>query len=76
MAKWGNSVGVRLPKEALAQSSLRMGTTVNISVEKDGCILLSPARTKATLAELVEKITPDNKHSVVDWGHPTGEENW
>lgn len=76
LAKWGNSVAVRLPKAALAQSSLHSGDKLTVSVEKDGRIVLTPARRKLRLMELVEGITPENQHGDVDWGRPAGKEPW
>jgi antitoxin MazE len=29
-----------------------------------------------TLDELVDRITPENRHDEVDWGRPVGKEAW
>ncbi|MGB8682493.1 MAG: hypothetical protein WCD12_06370 [Candidatus Binatus sp.] len=28
------------------------------------------------LRELIERITPENSHELIDWGKPVGKENW
>ena len=76
LAKWGNSVGLRLPKEIVARSALQSGDSISISLEKDSKIVLTPKQRKITLAELVEAITPENQHDPVDWGRPAGKEAW
>ena len=36
-----------------------------------------PAETRRyDLQQLVKEITPENKHQLVDWGKPIGEEIW
>ena len=41
--KWGNSLGLRLAKNLLADSHLGVGDEVDISV-KDGTIIVAPAK--------------------------------
>jgi len=45
LKKWGNSTGVRIPKEILAKSNLKLNDEVNI-VAVDGGILLKAKRGK------------------------------
>ncbi len=76
LAKWGNSVGLRLPKELLAQTGLQTGDALSVTVEKGGSIVLRAKTGKVSLADLLGGITPDNLHSETDWGEATGGEGW
>jgi antitoxin MazE len=75
IALWGNSLGVRLPQAIVQQIGLKAGETVSISTEGDK-IILSPAKAKYTLQELLKDATPDQQHGEVDWGEPQGAEFW
>lgn len=75
IAKWGNSLGLRLPKAVAAEARVGEGDTVEVTV-KDGAIIIRPAQVTYTLEELVSKITPRNRHAETDWGKPVGREEW
>lgn len=75
VARWGNSLGLRLPKAVATEARIGEGDTVDISV-KDGAIIVRPAQPTYTLRELVSKITPRNRHGETDWGKAEGNEQW
>jgi antitoxin MazE len=75
IAQWGNSLGVRLPQAIAQEIGLKAGTIISISTEGDK-IILSPAKPKYTLQELLKNVTPEQQHDEVDWGEPQGEEVW
>ncbi len=75
IARWGNSLGLRLPKAIASEARIGEGDTVEMSV-KDGTIIVRPAQSTYSLHELVSKITPHNRHGETDWGKPTGHEQW
>ena len=75
IARWGNSLGVRLSKAVAAEAQVAEGDTVEVSV-KAGAIVLRPARPTYSLDQLVAKITPRNRHRETDWGAPAGDEQW
>ena len=75
--KWGNSLAVRIPKEAILGSGLSKGSSIEIILKKGEVILRPVAKKKKySLKELVEGITPFNRHEEVDWGAPRGREIW
>lgn len=76
LAKWGNSLAVRLPRQIVETARLQEGDPLNLSVGKDGAIVMRPARRKYRLEELVSRITPRNRHDETDWGGPVGGEIW
>ena len=75
IAKWGNSLGLRLPKSVALEAQLGEGDTVDVSV-KNGAIVVRPNRPTYNLKQLVAKITPRNRHGESDWGIPVGDEAW
>ena len=74
--RWGNSLGLRLPKTLTEQLSLNEGSTVVVTLEKNALVLRPQKRKDETLKQLLEHITPDNLHGAVDWGKPQGKEVW
>jgi antitoxin MazE len=75
ISKWGNSLGVRIPKAFATEAGLDDGTRVDISVSA-GRIVVTPIGREYELEELVEGITPENRHTETDWGRPAGGEVW
>jgi antitoxin MazE len=75
IARWGNSLGLRLPKSVALEAQLGEGDAVDVSV-KNGAIVVRPNRPTYSLEQLVAKITPRNRHKESDWGTPVGDEVW
>jgi antitoxin MazE len=75
VTRWGNSLGLRLPKTLATEAQIGEGDTVEISLQ-DGAILIRPTQTTYSLQELVSKITPRNRHGETDWGKAKGGEAW
>ena len=76
--KWGNSQGLRLAKNLLADAQLAVGDEVDINV-KDGLIIVTPAkriRGRHSLKDLVARIPKDYQTDEFDWGKPIGKEVW
>jgi antitoxin MazE len=75
IAKWGNSLGLRLPKSVAREAQLDEGDTVDVSVD-NGTIVIRPSRPRYALEELVGRITARNRHKESDWGPAAGHEVW
>jgi antitoxin MazE len=75
IAKWGNSLGLRLPKTVAREAELGEGDTVTVSV-RSGAIVIRPSRPTYSLDRLIAKITPRNRHDETDWSGPVGHEPW
>jgi antitoxin MazE len=75
VARWGNSLGVRIPRAQAEQARLEEGTEVEIVVEGES-LRVRPRPRAYSLDELVEQITPENRHEETDWGEPEGREIW
>jgi antitoxin MazE len=75
ISKWGNSLAIRLPKPFVDELGLGEGAEVEITL-RDGRLIVTAAGREYGLEELVEGITPENRHQVTDWGRPRGREVW
>ena len=74
--RWGNSVGLRVPKPMLEQLGLAEGSQVDVKVEA-GRLVIEPARRgRMTMAELLEGFSRDDRPEEVDWGPAVGRETW
>jgi len=66
--KWGNSLGVRIPRGLADEVGLGAGTEVSLTA-KDGELVLRPSLpSRLRLADLLAGITPENIHASVDTG--------
>jgi antitoxin MazE len=76
VAKWGNSLAVRIPQHLAKEIGLIDGGEVEI-VAIDGNLTIKPRRQKQySLDELIARITPENRHAEIDTGASVGEEIW
>lgn len=76
VAKWGNSLAVRIPQHLAKEIELVAGGEVEI-VAIDGNLVIKPKRQKQySLDELIAGITPTNRHAEIDTGMSVGEEVW
>jgi len=74
--KWGNSLGIRLPKTVAQEVEIDEGASVVIEA-RDGQIVITAAhKRRYRLSYLVRGITPKNRHAAVDTGDPRGKEAW
>ncbi len=76
--KWGNSQGIRLSKEVLAEANILVGDALEIVTTKEQ-IVIKPVRKirgKYDLKDLVSQIPSNYKVREEDWGSPVGLEVW
>jgi antitoxin MazE len=73
ITRWGNSLGLRIPKAMAAQVGLKAGAQVEVRVE-DGRIIVSAARPAYSLDDLLVGVTPSAMHTAHDWGAEAGRE--
>jgi antitoxin MazE len=74
IAKWGNSLAVRIPATDAKRAGLKEGTEVYLR-STAGRLVIEPAGPKYKLKELLEAITEENQHGEIDWGR-AGHEEW
>jgi antitoxin MazE len=75
IGKWGNSLAVRIPGIYAKELDLKEGVELEVTRVDDG-LLLRPRKTRYTLDELLDQITPENIHGETDWGSAVGREAW
>lgn len=73
VSKWGNSLGVRLPRALAEKAGLKEGTPVVFDVDEDAIVI---RRKKNSLEALLAQVTSANLHGEVDTGRPAGREAW
>lgn len=72
--KWGNSLGVRIPKNIIDIVDLEENSEVDIET-KDGVIIIFPKPKKQSLSNLLSQITKNNLHKA-DEDEVEGNEVW
>lgn len=73
IARWGNSLGLRIPKDLAARAGLLPGSRVEVEAEGDR-IVISRARPRYVLADLLKGMTPEAMRDAFDWGPDKGRE--
>lgn len=75
VARWGNSLALRIPKKIASSYQLDEGSDVEIIEDQDD-IRIRPVAGKLSLDELLKGITHENLHGEVDTGTVQGKETW
>jgi antitoxin MazE len=73
VGRWGNSLGLRIPKDIALRTGLREGARVDVETDGDR-IIISPARQRYVLADLLKGMTPEAMREAFDWGPDKGRE--
>jgi antitoxin MazE len=78
VARWGNSLAFRIPREVAERLKLKAGESVDIAVAGRTITIKpsAPARRKWSEAELLKGVTPAAVGGEIDWGDPVGDEVW
>lgn len=76
VVKWGNSLGIRIPKSFAIETGIDEGGDVDITMEGDSIVIrpIKPAR--FTLSGLVSMVRDDNLHEEILTGDAIGREIW
>ena len=77
ISKWGNSQGLRFPKDVMQSLHLCVGDKVNIFIEDDRAIIepIKKEKIKYDINELVAKIPKDYK-AQEEFSSSAGLEEW
>lgn len=74
--KWGNSLGLRIPKSFAKEAGVEEGSAVDISIDGER-LVIQPVRSPAyKLRDLVSEIREDNLHNEIPTGDRVGREVW
>jgi antitoxin MazE len=76
ISRWGNSLGVRIPKDVASRVGFTEGARVEIEVS-DGHVVISRSKPRYKLADLLKGMTPHDLREAsreADFGPDVGRE--
>jgi antitoxin MazE len=73
ISRWGNSLGVRIPKDMARRIGLNAGDRVDIEADSDR-IVIAPAAPRYRLEDLLVGMSPKAMRAAFDWGADAGRE--
>lgn len=76
IARWGNSLAIRIPQSLAKELDLTEGSGVEIVLVDSNLVIKPKVRRRYSLEELIQAITPENLHSEIDSGVTMGNEIW
>jgi antitoxin MazE len=74
--KWGNSLGLRIPKSVADEMGVGEGSEVDLSVQSKRLIVRRARKPKLRLDDLMRDVSAHNLHEGIDTGSPVGKEIW
>lgn len=74
--KWGNSQGLRLPKQVLELAQISVGDDLEIIVGKEEITVRKLRAKKFDLADLISRMPRGYRGSEDGFGAPAGKEQW
>lgn len=72
--KWGNSLGIRIPKAIAEKANLVAGNEMQIKLDKNGSLIIKTEET-LTLDDLIEGVNPENRQPLMITNE-VGKEKW
>ena len=73
--KWGNSLGMRIPKSFAKEAAIEEGSSVDISLEGDRIVIRPVRAAQYRLSDLLSQVTEDNRHEEISTGDIVGRES-
>jgi antitoxin MazE len=74
--KWGNSLGLRIPKSFARQAGVKEGSSVDIALEGDHLVIRTVISKEYQLSELLSEVREGNIHDEISTGKAVGREVW
>lgn len=74
--KWGNSLGLRIPKSFAKNVAIEEGSSVDISLEGDRLVIKPIRAAQYKLSDLLSLVTEENRHDEILVGDALGKEAW
>ena len=77
ISSWGNSQGLRFPKDIMKELHLSIGDKMKIFIENNKIVLepIKPSRVQYDINDLVKKI-PKNYKAYEEFDNKNGSEEW
>lgn len=83
LQRWGNSQGVRIPKDIVESLGMRIGSELTIELSGDRSQITitptrdaRPVRGRHRIEDIVASSSPDAFDGEYDWGESHGKEVW
>jgi antitoxin MazE len=76
LVKWGNSLGLRIPKSFAKEAGVQEGSAVDLSLEGDWLVIRPVKTARYKLSNLISGIRDDNLHDEISTGEAVGREVW
>jgi antitoxin MazE len=74
--RWGNSLALRIPRAYAAETRIVEGSEVDLTLKSGALVVRPVVRKRHSLAGLVKRITPANRHGSISTGRAVGQEAW
>ena len=72
--KWGNSLGLRIPKYFAKEAGVAEGSSVEIALEGDHLVIRPVRPAKYSLSKMLSQVREDNIHEEISTGGTVGRE--
>ena len=75
VSKWGNSLGLRIPKNLAAEAGFAAGDVLEMAATPEGIVVKKACkRPRYDLEVLLAGVRDDNRHGAIDLDGPQGRE--
>ena len=74
ISRWGNSLAIRIPSAVAEKAKLSEGDAVEVSVTRQGRVVIESVRKEIDFGALYKMITPENQYEEVSTGAARGNE--
>ena len=76
ITKWGNSLGLRIPRALAREMEMDEGSAVDLSLKKGSLVVRVLQEDQVDLEYLLAQVTEENRHGETDTGGAVGGESW
>jgi antitoxin MazE len=76
IVRWGNSLGLRIPKSFAEELGVSDETPVDLSLEEGRLVIRAAKPKPVPLGDLLTGVKKSNLHGETDTGGPVGGEVW
>ena len=76
LQKWGNSLGIRIPKALLNSLNLKEDDILDLDVEENKIIIVKSTQSKIDLAKRFKDYYGENLAKDFSWDEKRGKEIW
>ena len=74
ISRWGNSLAVRIPVTVAEKAKISEGDSVEVSVSRQGRLIVESVRKEVDFGALYDQITPANRFEEIGTGGARGSE--